>query len=459
MTVPVTEMLCDWACRTTFDDIPPRTVRCAKEQVLSIIAAMFAGSRADFLQGLYRAVKSWGDREEATVVGAGFRSSMRSAGMANAVAAQALEWEDYLKSQHSGASTVPTALAVAEGVGASGKDFLTALVIGNEVSGRTGQAYIHSRLFTNSCPNHQIDAAIVAGKLMGLDRDSMMDAVGISCFPPLTQCFAGWMSGTKGMITGAPVLAGITGASLAAHGMHGFRGIVEHPDGFSNAVFERYDLEEMVRDLGTDWRTDTHSPKVYPCCGWLDALVDSALDLLEEHSLTWKDLERVEVRCPTVTLLLRRPTEELLRLMDRIADEEWLTPVPLFFDAAYPLAVAIMDRELTAAQFSRDRMRDPELRDFLHRFSYTADPMLDWKEMEEGVNAGEVTLLLRDGKRVSRFTEAMKGSYLNPMDVREKLAACTRNILDEARRKEIEQAVDGLEELEDVRELTRLLQG
>ncbi len=457
MTLPVTEILCDWACRTTFEDIPPRTVRCAKEQVLSIVAAMLAGSRAEFLQPLYGAVRSWGDREESTVVGAGFRSSMRSAGMANAVAAQALEWEDYLKSQHSGASTVPTALAVAEGVGASGKDFLTALVIGNEISGRTGQAYIHSRLFTNSCPNHQIDAAVVAAKLMGLDREAMMDAVGIACFPPLTQCFAGWMSGTKGMITGAPVMAGITGASLAAHGMHGFRGIVEHPDGFSNAVFERYDLEEMVRDLGSDWRTDTHSPKVYPCCGWLDALVDSALDLLREHSIAWTDIERVEVRCPTVTLLLRRPREELLELMDRIAGREWLTPVPLFFDATYPLAVAIMDGELTPAQFRRERMKDPGLREFLGRFSYTADPMLDWKEMEEGVNAGEVAMVLRDGRRVSKFTEAMKGSYLNPVDVREKLALCTRGILDDARREEIAGAVEALEELEDIREFTRLL--
>ncbi|WP_287153149.1 MmgE/PrpD family protein [Candidatus Solincola tengchongensis] len=457
MKIPVTEILCEWACRTTFEDIPPRTVRCAKEQVLSIVAAMLAGSRADFLQPLYRAARSWGDREEATVVGGGFRSSMRTAGMVNAVAAQALEWEDYLKSQHSGASTVPAALAVAEGVGASGRDFLTALVIGNEISGRTGQAYIRSRLFTNSCPNHQIDAAVVAGKLMGLDREAMMDAVGIACFPPFTQCFAGWMSGTKGMITGAPVLAGITAASLAAHGMHGFRGIIEHPDGFSNALFERYDLEEMVRGLGEEWRTDTHSPKLYPCCGWLDALVDSALDLLEEHSLTWRDIRKVEVRCPTVTLLLRRPVEELLELMDRIAAEEWLTPMPLFFDATYPLAVAIMDRELTAAQFERGRMKDPELRRFLGRFSYTADPLLDWKEMEEGVNAGEVTFLLRDGRRVSRFTEAMKGSYLNPLDVREKLAVCTRGILDEARREEIAGAVDRLEEFDDLRDFARLL--
>lgn len=344
-----------------------------------------------------------------------------------------------------------------EGAGASGKEFLAALVIGNEISGRTGQAYIHGRLFANPCPNHQVDAAIVAGKLMGLDREGLMDAVGIACFPPLTQCFTGWMSGIKGMIAGAPVLAEITGASLAAHGMHGFRGIIEHPDGFSNALFERYGLEEMVGDLGKDWRTDTHSPKVYPCCGWLDALVDSALDLLDERLISREDIERLEVRCPTVTLLLRRPLEELLNLLDRITKEDWLTPVPLFFDATNPLAVAIMDRELTPAWFCRERIGDPRAREFLGRFGYTADPILDWKEMEEGANDGEVALVLRDGERLSMFTEAMKGSCLNPVDVRGKLAVCTRDILDDSRREEIVDAVKNLEELDKVRELTRLL--
>ncbi len=457
MTVPVTRILSEWAAGLTFEDIPKKTVRCAKEQVVSILAAIYASSRTETCRPLYAALASWGDREESTVVGAGLKSSMRHAGMANAFAAQALEWEDYLQAQHSGASTVPTSLAVAEAVGASGREFLTALVVGNEVSGRTGKGYIRSRLFTNSCPNHQIDTALTAGKLLGLDAEGLMDAVGISCFPPMTQSFAGWFSWSKGMITGAPAYAGISAASLALHGLHGFRQIIEHPDGFSNAVFERYELDEMIKDLGTDWRTDTHSPKLYPCCGWLDALVDSALDLLSENGIGWRDIERVQVRCPTVTLLLSKPKDELLELIRAVAEREDLSCVPLFFNSVYPLAVAIMDGELTAAQYTRERMLDPELHGFFDRLSFNADPMLDVKELEEGVNSGEVTLVLRDGRELSRFTEAMKGSYQNPIDVREKLEVCTREILDDAARSRIYEGAMALDELDDVREFTRQL--
>jgi 2-methylcitrate dehydratase PrpD len=457
MTIPVTRILSEWVEGLRFEDIPPRTVECAKEQLVGIIAAIYAGSRTEACRPLYGALRDWQDKEESTVVGAGLKSSMRHAGMANAVAAQILEWEDYLLSQHTGASTVPAALAAAEAVGASGKDLLTALIAGNEVSGRTGQAYIKSRLYTNSCPNHQIDAALVAGKLLGLDSSGLMDAVGISCFPPMTQSFAGWFSPTKGMVTGAPVYAGIAAASLAAHGFKGFRAIIEHPDGFSNAVFERYELEVMVEGLGEDWRTDTHSPKLYPCCGWLDALVDSALDLLQENAIDWRDIDEVQVRCPTVTLLLIKPAGELKALIAEIAASDYLTCTPLFFNSTYPLAAAIVDGELTEAQFSKERMVDAELHSLFERIHFTADPFLDKKEMDEGVNAGEVTLALKDGRRLSKFTAAMRGSYQNPIDIADKLYVCTRNILDEAQRRELLDAAMDLDSMGDAREFTALL--
>ena len=454
--IPVTGILSTWAAGLRYRDIPEKTIQCAKEQVVGITAAILAGSRTEELQPLYRAIESFGDRKESTLIGRGAMTSMRHAGMANAVAAQTLEWEDYLKSQHSGASTVPCALAVAEAVGSGGKEFLEALIIGNEISGRTGHAYIKSRLFTNSCPNHQIDAAFVAGKLLGLSREQIMDAAGISCFPPMTQAFAGWFSPTKGFITGAPVHAGIMAASLAKEGFRGFRMIIEHPDGFSNAIFERYDLSEMVKDLGSEWRTDTHSPKLYPCCGWLDALVDSALDLIKEHGINHIDIKEIEVRCPTVTLLLNKPLEELIELIDKIATTEYLSVVPLFFNSVYPLAVAIMDGELTEAQYTKERMADSGLHRIFEMIRFTADPSLDVKEMQEGINAGEVTFVMNDGTRFSKFTEAMKGSYKNPIDIREKLYVCTKRFLSDHEREEIFTTAMHIDDMKDIREFTQL---
>jgi 2-methylcitrate dehydratase PrpD len=285
----------------------------------------------------------------------------------------------------------------------------------------------------------------------------MMDALGISCFPPMTQCFAGWFSPTKGLITGGPVHAGITGACLAKAGFKGFRKIIEHPDGFSSAIFERYDLEEMVRDLGSDWRTDTHSPKLYPCCGWLDALVDSALDIMREHKVDWRDISSIDVRSPTVTLLLNKPKDELIELIDRIASTDYLTSVPLFFNSVYPLAVAIMDGELTPAQFTKERITDKKLHEFFDRIHFVVDPSLDVKEMQEGINSGGVKIRLKNGTEYSKFTDAMKGSYKNRIDIREKLEICTRHILGNQQREEIYDAACRIEKMDNIRDFTGLL--
>jgi 2-methylcitrate dehydratase PrpD len=253
------------------------------------------------------------------------------------------------------------------------------------------------------------------------------------------------------------VHAGITGASLAKAGFKGFRKIIEHPEGFSSAIFERYDLEEMVKDLGSDWRTDTHSPKLYPCCGWLDALIDSALDIMREHSVDWQEISSVQVQSPTVTLLLNKPKDELIDLINQIAAQEYLTVVPLFFNSVYPLAAAIVDGQLTAAQFTRERITDKKLQGFFDRIHFAVDPSLDVKEMQEGINSGGVKITLKDGTEYHKFTDAMRGSYKNPIDIRLKLEVCTRGIKSNQWRQEVYDAGMKLDSMPGIRYFCKLL--
>jgi hypothetical protein len=81
----------------------------------------------------------------------------------------------------------------------------------------------------------------------------------------------------------------------------------------------------------------------------------------------------------------------------------------------------------------------------------------DIKEMQEGINAGEVTFVMKNGAKLSKFTEAMKGSYKNPIDIREKLAVCTRDFLSDGKRQEIYEAAMGIDRMDDIRELTRII--
>src|SRR4029077_2002444 len=107
----------------------------------SILAAIYAGSQMPPAAKTAAAIDAFHDRAEATVVRphGGFKTSMRSAALANSVAAQVLEWEDWTFLAHSGASIVPVALAVGQRERRSGKELLTAIVAANELLARAGE--------------------------------------------------------------------------------------------------------------------------------------------------------------------------------------------------------------------------------------------------------------------------------------------------------------------------------
>src|SRR5919198_1596406 len=130
---PVTRLLAEFVAGLRYEDLPPGTVKQAKEQLKGILGSMWAGSRMPPARRFAGAVRSFGDRAEATAIGRrSFRTSARHAALLNSVYAQVLEWEDWTFIAHSGASIVPTALAAGELAGASGKDLVAAIVAGGE---------------------------------------------------------------------------------------------------------------------------------------------------------------------------------------------------------------------------------------------------------------------------------------------------------------------------------------
>jgi hypothetical protein len=77
--------------------------------------------------------------------------------------------------------------------------------------------------------------------------------------------------------------------------------------------------------------------------------------------------------------------------------------------------------------------------------------------MQEGINSGGVKIRLKNGTEYSKFTDAMKGSYKNPIDIREKLEICTRHILGNRQREEIYDAACRIEKMDNIRDFTGLL--
>ena len=461
---PVTRRLAEFVAGLRYEDLPPGTVASAKQQLKSILGAMYAGSRMPPGRKFARAVRGFGDRREATAIGVHpFRTSARHAALLNSVYAQVLEWEDWTFIAHSGASIVPAALAAGELAAASGKDLLAAIVAGNEILARSGEVLTDVVHTGNAVPTHQIETPLVAGRMLGLDAGALQDAVGICCTQPQVTSIPAWTADAKGLLSGWPVVTGVESALFARAGIHGRRDILESPGGYCYRVSdipgpER--LEWLIADLGKTWRFDAKRnelfTKRFPTDGFQLTSVQAILDLVNKQAKAvfdaaprsrWPDLvKRVEVRIPWVmaasATMFSKDTKDVY---DRIRTRPDWSYIALLFDGKYPLAAAFASRELTFRQYTDGVIFDPVVQALIDKIDLVPDITM-------GVLGAEARLELADGR-----TFTSRQPCIDEFRAEEKLYVGARGILTERQVRRIVRAIDGLEGFADVRDFVRVV--
>ena len=453
---PVTRRLAEFMHGLRYEDLPPGTVRNAKEQVLSIIGAMYGGSRMEPGRKFARAVRGFGDRPEATVIGKdGLRTSARHAAMLNSVYAQILEWEDWTFIAHSGASIVPAALAAGELGRASGRDLIAAVVAANEMLARSGEVLTDVLHTGNAVPTHQIEVPLIAGRLLGLDVGRLQDAVGICCTQPQVTSIPAWTADAKGLLSGWPVLTGVEAALYARAGISGRRDILESPAGYCYRVSDiasprRLDL--MIDGLGETWRFDAEHnelfTKRFPTDGFQLTAVQAVLALANQlDGVRLPDgVKRLSVRMPWVMAATATMfTKDTKEIYDRIRTRPDWTYIPLLFDGKYPLAAALANRRLTWREYRPKVIFDPVVQALIDRIELVPD-------LAMGVFGAEARIELEDGRSL-----VSRQDCIEDFPVREKLDVGADGILTKKQIDRIVRAVDRLETFTDIGAFMRIV--
>lgn len=462
---PVTRLLAEFVAGLRYEDLPPGTVTSAKEQLTSILGAIYAGSRMPPGRKFARAVRRFRDRGEATVIGARcFRTSARHAALLNSVYAQILEWEDWTFLAHSGASIVPTALAAGELARASGKELIAAIVAGNEILARSGPVLTDVIHTGNALPTHQLETPLVAGKLLGLNARRLQDALGICCTQPQVTSVPAWTADAKGLLTGWPVMAGVEAAQYAKAGISGRHDIVENPGGYCYRISEiavPRRLEQLTDGLGEVWHFDAERnelfTKRFPTDGFQLTSVQAILDIVNEqaksvfHKTPRKRLpdvvKRVEVRIPWVmgasaTMFSKDRDEELY---ERIRNEPDWTYIALLFDGKYPVAAALVNRRLTWREYRKKVIFDPVVQAMIEKIDLVPD-------LTMGVFGAEARVELADGR-----TFTSNQACIEDFPVGEKVRIGARGMLSREQIAAVLRAIDRLERFSDVRDFVRIL--
>src|SRR6185437_7688586 len=186
------------------------------------------------------------------------RTSPLFAAMVNGASSHVVEQDDV----HNGAvfhpATVvfPAVLAAAQASGASGREVLTAAVVGYEAGVRVG-AFLgrsHYRVFHTTGTAGTLAAAAGAAHVLGADEQTMLHALGSAG----TQAAGLWeflrdAADSKQLHTAKAAADGLLAAYIAHDGFTGARQILEGEQGMAAGMSSDADPSKLTDRLGERW--------------------------------------------------------------------------------------------------------------------------------------------------------------------------------------------------------------
>jgi 2-methylcitrate dehydratase PrpD len=357
---------------------------------------------------------------------------------------------------HTSTVVVPTALAVAEEVGASGSQLLTSMVAGFEVLIRMGlatQGAMHRAGFQSTALCAPVALSLIAGRLYGMPRDELVSAAGLSAsIAAGLRAFSDDGTWGKRIITGWACRAALMAVALARAGYPGTEDVLEkQPFGFYKAFVQAggYELSELTRGLGDKWTTLEIDIKRYPCSHGHHAFIDTARRAKREMALRPEEVQSVRLH---VSKEARKwwfePRERKYELQDVYGSR---------FSMPYTIALALVFGEVKDEYLdSREILDDPRVRAVAARVS----PHIDESLSNANPNRlpGTIELVTTDG-RAATFEGAghAGGDRAFEKDVLTKFRLNASG-LDDGRVDRIIALATAVEEQSSVFPLTRLLQ-
>lgn len=357
-------------------------------------------------------------------------ASSRDAAMANGMLSHGMDYDDThtMTTLHPSIVMVPTALALGEELGASGRDTLAAAVIGYEVTTRlgrlaTGQFQLHG--FHPTSALGIFGAVAIASRLYEVSLDVAVNACGLA--GSMASGLMEYLSdGTdaKQMHPGWAASAAVAAVKLAQHGGSGPRLVLEGDRGVFKSFADVIDLDiaQVYGGLGENWFGSQVATKPYPACHCVHAPVDSWLTLREKQG--WTDADVADVR-RIVGLV---PSWYPQLVCDPLRDKQ--RPRSVYearFSLPFSIALAVVDGGIGSNSYASDRLSDRRLLDVAARVEY------EIKEYDEFPEAfpGGIRVEFDDGRVYEEELRHNRGSVGNPLtrdEIRDKFLDCAQSV-------------------------------
>jgi 2-methylcitrate dehydratase PrpD len=422
---------------TGFEDLPKPALDTARLAVLDWWGVTVAGADEPVAR-LVRDILA--ERAgPASVLGTTATASPWAAALVNGTAGHALDYDDVSIAMpgHPSVPLLPGLVALAEARGRSGRDLLTAFVLGVEVICRVCQALFpgHYRAGWHATATiGRLAGATAAARLLGLDVDGLDRAVGLGV-AQLAGVQEAFGTMAKPFQVGCAAADAVRAALLVEGGMSAPVGLLDHK-GWARRLSPDWVPARLVDGLGERYAVTDIIFKRYPCCFATHAAIAGLLRV--RGGLDPADVERVELAVSPTTL----------QVADQRAPRTGLAGK---FSMTYCAAVALMRGHVREDDFADAAVSDAAVAALATRVHVATDRALDEARAHVRVKlAGGRTRELRVDLRAGEDLETTRPALA------EKFRQLVTPRIGAAEADHLASAIGRLDEVDDLRELTRV---
>lgn len=437
--------------------VPEEVREAGKLHLLDALGIGIGSARADFAGGIIKTVrKQGGVGGSSSIFCTEGKFSPAWAALANGTLIHGYDYDDTHTDSitHVSACIVPTTLAAGEAEAASGEECLAAALIGWETMIRIGMAApgrFHDRGFHATGVCGAFAATLVAGRLMKLSGEQLVNALGIAgSFASGIFEYLENGSWVKRVHPGWAAHSGIVAATMAKHGYTGPRTVFEGRFGFFRTHLgdDGWDTGEVTRTLGQTWETPNISFKPYPCCHYTHAFIDAALMLKEKYNLNCEEITNITCKIAPGQIPIVCAPEEM-KLNPK-------TDYDAKFSLQFCVASALAEGKINILTFQDENIRNNKVLELAQKVTFEEDLSSSFPKYF----SGKVNITLLDGKELNQDLPYNRGSrawLLTREEIVQKFSDNASLVLSREQSENILKAVEKIERLDDIGELTRLL--
>ncbi len=449
-----TKTLARYVAEAGFDQFPEEVIAQAKYCLLDSLGCSLGGTQTPLGRKYIATAGAFGGNPESAVIGGGIKISCIYAAYVNSLLNVALDYDDtYLYAlSHPGGPVIHAALAAGDMVHASGKDLLTAIITGYEVSIRVGRALrsltledgVRRVLFSSSFT--VFGAAASAGKLLGLDEKGMISAFGLAGNQAPGTPHGHWQGGTPAKLGEAKfayqihAMRGIFSAWQALHGIEGPAAVLDGDIFWTSGGAEACNFAELTEALGQKYRITEIGFKPEPSCRLTHHSNEAIRKALTGTTVKPADIEKITLH----QAVLLPPTYQ------------WKTMVEAQFSPPCAVALSLAGGEPLPAWYTEQRFLNPTINELAHRICFVEDDQAADLWLKYGILNCRAEVKTRDGNTFHGSTDYPKGEPQNPMtrdEVEAKFMVNAGLMMDSRRAGKIRDRVLNIETVKNISEL------